>query len=118
MTESKRASIFDSDDDSIDLSSFKDDAPKLPPEVAKATAEKAAAASGFARSTTGQIPRRRRRPRSNRNVQFNTKLRAEDIEAIQDIADEQGWLICEVIEQALQSLKRELEPSPAPPAKE
>ena len=55
------------------------------------------------------IPRRPPRIyRTGRTMQFNARATPETVEAFYAIADQQGWLVSEALEQALAALKREL----------
>jgi hypothetical protein len=49
-----------------------------------------------------------RRHRTGRNVQFNIRARQETIDAFLAIADQQGWVLGEVLEQAVAALDREI----------
>lgn len=46
--------------------------------------------------------------RTGRNVQFNVKLRAEDISLFTRLADAKGWTMGETLEEAAQALKEKL----------
>jgi hypothetical protein len=99
------SSIFDGGD--LDVSGF---APKnvqrlneMSPDLVRAVSEAAQFPSREA------IPRRPRRIyRTGRTAQFNARATPETVEAFYAIADQQGWLVSEALEQALAALKREL----------
>jgi hypothetical protein len=54
------------------------------------------------------IKREPRRYRTCRNTQLNIKTRTEAIESFYAIADQQGWVLGETFERAIEALKREL----------
>jgi hypothetical protein len=99
------SSIFDGGD--LDVSGF---APKnrrilneVPPDLVRALSEAAQFPSREA------IPQRPPRIyRTGRTMQFNARATPVTVEAFYAIADQQGWLVSEVLEQALAPLKREL----------
>lgn len=110
----RRASAFESDD--IDLTGF---APKTQSEKgAPAEAIKAIAQQSRFQERDGPLPttgqgtgqggRPPRRYRTGRNRQINIKASDATIEALYDIADAQGWVLGETLEQALAALQREL----------
>jgi hypothetical protein len=98
-------SIFDGGD--LDVSGF---APKngrrlneVSPDLVRAVSEAAQFPSREA------IPRRPPRIyRTGRTMQFNARATPETVEALYAIADKQGWLVSEALEQALAALQREL----------
>jgi hypothetical protein len=98
-------SIFDGGD--LDVSGF---APKnvqrlneMSPDLVRVVSEAARFPSREA------IPRRPPRIyRTGRTMQFNARATPETVEAFYAIADQQGWMVSEVLEQALAALKREL----------
>ena len=111
-----RAGLFEAADD-LDVSDF---APKKPePGARPAAAEEVRAvseASSFrSREPTARIPappkRARREPRlyrTGRNIQFNVKARQETVDSFYEISDQEGWVLGETLERALEALKREL----------
>ena len=116
---SKRSSIF-SVDSGIDLSGF---SPKTRTESSAPAAEQVKAVSQSAnfKSRESQTPkietpskaeaapkRPSRRYRTGRNVQFNTKVRAETLDAIYAIAEAQDWVLGYTLERAVGALQREL----------
>lgn len=116
----RRASAFESDD--IDLSGF---GPKTQSEKgASAEAIKAVAQQSRFQERDGPLPttgqgagqgsgpgaRPPRRYRTGRNRQINIKASDATIEALYAIADAQGWVLGETLEQALAALQRELAP--------
>jgi hypothetical protein len=115
-----RASIFDTDD--LDVASFK---PKVAPDPAApplAQVREIAEAANFPSREATRPPRMEtatavppvplkrapRRHRTGRTAQFNARTTPETVEAFYAIADKQGWLIGETVEQALAALQREL----------
>jgi hypothetical protein len=98
-------SIFDGGD--LDVSGF---APKnvqrlneMSPDLVRVVSEAARFPSREA------IPRRPPRIyRTGRTMPFNARATPETVEAFYAIADQQGWMVSEVLEQALAALKREL----------
>ncbi|MCJ2090976.1 stability/partitioning determinant [Methylobacterium sp. J-072] len=123
-----RASIFDGDADDIDVSAF---APKTasdpaapPAEEVRAIAEAAnfpsrevkrpptapAATAAPAPAPVQAPPAKRepRRHRTGRTAQFNARTTPETVAAFYAIADQQGWLVGETVEHALEALQREL----------
>lgn len=129
----ERASIFGSED--LDLSEFtaaprpKADKAAIraaaeqrgfnsrEPEAAPATKRKAAVTAKAPIATTPPaaepLPedwRPRRRPlRTGRNQQFNMKASAESIQRFYRITEEQGWVLGETLEHALDALQREID---------
>jgi hypothetical protein len=90
-----------------------------PPKPAPAPAAKRKAAlTSKAPATTTPPPaeplpedwRPRRRPlRTGRNQQFNMKASAESIQRFYRITEEQGWVLGETLEHALDALQREID---------
>lgn len=110
MTE--RASIFDNGVD-FDVSSFAPKSAKaaektIPTEAIKAVSE---AAQFPSREPTSGVKKKAaekneiRRYRTGRNVQLNIKVKAETLKDFYDIADEQGWVLGETLEKAVEALK-------------
>lgn len=111
-----RASIFGEETNPLDLSGF---APKVPQDIQAPPSEAIRAVSEAARFPSREarpsVPppapiakREQRRRRTGRNVQFNIRARQETIDAFLAIADRQGWVLGEVLEQAVAALEREL----------
>jgi hypothetical protein len=107
----ERASIF-AGDDALDVSPF---APKAAHELNGASAELVrgiAEASRFPSREAKTSPPPARRPprihRTGRTMQFNARAKPQTVEALYAIADRQGWLVGETLEQALAALQREL----------
>lgn len=99
-----RTPVFEQPD--LDVSDF---APKLTQdgvglEQVRAVAEPASFRS---REVTPPPPPRRepRRHRTGRNVQLNLKVRQEDADAFYALADENGWVLGEAFQLAIQALK-------------
>lgn len=109
----ERASIF-GDDQDLDLGDFKPKQPE-PPAVRREDVRTVSEGADF-RSREPQPPappkpekREPRRYRTGRNQQLNIKARAEAIEAFYQITDQQGWVLGETFERAIEALKRELD---------
>ena len=109
----ERASIFDADSD-LDVSGFTPrpvEEPAVRREQVRAVSEAASFRSREPRQPTLPTapPRReQRRYRTGRNVQINIKARAETLEAFYAIADDQGWVLGEAFEHAVEALQRAL----------
>ena len=111
-----RADIFDENTDDLDLSGFE---PKQPGKSKKSvnTLEQVRAvteANKFTRrSPTPPTPSKptRRIYRTGRNVQLNIKASQSTIETFYRIADQQGWVLGETLERALEALDRSLKSS-------
>jgi hypothetical protein len=99
------SSIFDGGD--LDVSGF---APKTVERLNEMSPDVVRAVSEAARFPSREsIPRRPPRIyRTGRTMQFNARATPETVEAFYAIADRQGWLVSEALEQALAALKREL----------
>lgn len=105
-----RASIFDADQD--DLAAFQ---PRKPDRQNVAVTKKAAEESGFKSREPQVVPKTppvpepvrptQRRHRTGRNAQFNLKAKPETIADFIAIADAQGWVFGEALEQAVELLK-------------
>lgn len=120
MTKS-RASIFGEGEEGLDLSGF---APKAARDIQAPPADAIRAISEAARFPSREAkpaplpatpappvaPARReqRRHRTGRNVQFNIRARQETIDSFLAIADREGWVLGEVLENAVAALEREL----------
>lgn len=114
----KRAGVFDTDDD-LDISGF---APKpamqptVPPELVRAVSEAAHFQSRDPErhgALTASTKREPRRYRTGRNTQLNIKARPEAIEAFYAIADQQGWVLGETFEHAVEALNQKVGASSA-----
>ncbi len=118
MTKS-RMSIFDGEDDpAFDVSAFTPKtrpAPPAAPQEVRALAEAMNFRSREARPAPAAEPpaaeaRQRRQPRrhrTGRTAQLNVRTRPETVDAVYAIADEEGWLVGETVERALEALQRE-----------
>ena len=121
MTKS-RMSIFDGEDDpAFDVSAFTPKTrptPPAAPQEVRALAEAMNFRSREARSpvpaaeppvaeTVAQPRRGPRRHRTGRTAQLNVRTRPETVDAVYAIADEEGWLVGETVERALEALQRE-----------
>lgn len=98
----ERASIFDDD---LDLSGFgpKEGESRPAPEAVRVVTE----ARGFHSREPG--PKRQRRTyRTGRNVQFNVKASQEVVDAFYAISEQNGWVLGETMEHALEALKEKL----------
>jgi hypothetical protein len=98
------SSIFGGD---LDVSEF---APKNGQRLNEVSPDLVRAVSEAARFPSREaIPRRPPRIyRTGRTMQFNARATPETVEAFYAIADQQGWMVSEALEQALAALKREL----------
>ncbi|MFZ0256560.1 MAG: stability/partitioning determinant [Gammaproteobacteria bacterium] len=110
-----RASIFDEDADDLDLSGFepkkgRGTVPGAPPEKVRAVAE----ANKFTSRSPGP-PKRgapaRRIHRTGRNIQLNIKASQATVDLFYRIADDQGWVLGETLERALEVLDKSLRPN-------
>lgn len=120
MTKS-RMSIFDGEDDpAFDVSAFTPKtrpAPPAAPQEVRALAEAmnfrsrearpASATEAPVAETAAQPRREPRRHRTGRTAQLNVRTRPETVDAVYAIADEEGWLVGETVERALEALQRE-----------
>lgn len=108
MTE--RASIFGTEGD-FDVSGFAPQKPKA--DAPRERIREVSEASEF-RSREPEKPTAShtepRRYRTGRNIHLNIKVRSETRTAFYEIADQQGWVLGEVLEKAIAALKRELAP--------
>jgi hypothetical protein len=106
----ERAPIFQDQD--LELSDFKPKAagePAARPDAVRAVSESASFHSREPQPPSApSIKREPRRYRTGRNQQLNIKARAEAIEAFYQITDQQGWVLGETFERAIEALKREL----------
>jgi hypothetical protein len=113
MMTAKRASPFDVEED-LDVSGFAPKAappPAARPEQVRAVSEAARFQSREPKPVSAPIASAKREPRryrTGRNMQLNIKARTEVIEAFYAIADEQGWVLGETFERAIDALKRDL----------
>jgi hypothetical protein len=109
----KRAGIFDVQDD-LDVSGFAPRAasqPAVKSEQVRTVSEAVQFQSREPRREAAPVilPKREpRRYRTGRNMQLNVKARTGAIEAFYAIADQQGWVLGETFEHAIDALKREL----------
>jgi hypothetical protein len=113
--ESKRASVFETDDDDgIDVSLF---APKAAPDPAAPSADAVRAVSEDkfpsrerpktpAKPVKAPEPIHDRRKRTGRNKQLNVKARQEAVDAFYAIVDKQGWTLGETLEYAVDRLDK------------
>lgn len=123
MTGAKRASVFDIEEE-VDVSGF---APR-PPDRAAARPEQVRAVSEAAQFRSREprpearepkpqpisaaAKREPRRYRTGRNMQLNIKARTEAIETFYALSDQQGWVLGETFERAVDALKRQLTSTP------
>jgi hypothetical protein len=110
----ERAGLFEED---LDLSQFTAQKPakadQPPPDAVRAVAEGANFQSREPVKSTRQ--RQRRRYRTGRNIQLNTKVTMSTRDGLYEISDRYNWVLGETLERALQALKRELDKeSPTP----
>ncbi len=111
-----RAGVFDAEDE-LDVSGF---APKkvepgskpVAPEQVRAVSEGSSFRSREpAGRTAPPAARPRREPRlyrTGRNIQLNVKVRQETLDSLYELSDQQGWVLGETLEHALEALRREL----------
>ncbi|HEY2534471.1 MAG TPA: stability/partitioning determinant [Xanthobacteraceae bacterium] len=118
----KRLSIFGNTDD-LDLSTFtpqpKSRKPKPPPEKVRAVSEAAKFPSREASAPDAEpatqpagsetVMRKPRYHKTGRTAQLNCRVMPATYERIYAIADQQGWLVGQTVEQAVAALVRELE---------
>lgn len=105
-----RADIFDENTDDLDLSGFE---PKQAGKSKKSvnTLEQVRAvteANKFTRRSPTPSKPTRRIYRTGRNVQLNIKASQPTVETFYRIADQQGWVLGETLERALEALDRSL----------
>jgi hypothetical protein len=109
MTDDTRAAVFDADDD-LDLSGFTPKAKRIEADVgaSKERIRAVAEPSSFrSRDVAPPVPKREpRRYRTGRNVQLNLKVRQEDADTFYALADENGWVLGEAFQMAVQALKK------------
>ena len=115
----KRASAFsDAEESTMDLSGF---APKpavqttLPsPAQVRAISEAANFPSREVQKTKQATPgpRKPRRHRTGRNVQFNAKASQTTIDRFYALGDMKGWVLGYTLERAVDALERELKAKP------
>ena len=107
----RRAPVFTED---LDISDFSP-APAgtgAQREQVKAIAEPASFRSRDpAPPSPAPVRREPRRHRTGRNVQLNLKVRQEDADAFYALADEQGWVLGEAFQKAVEALRRDQEPA-------
>jgi len=112
-----RAGLFEADDD-LDVSGF---APKKPepgglPAAAADEVRAVSEASSFRSrepaagkpTPTAKPKREPRLYRTGRNIQLNVKVRQETLDSFYEISDQEGWVLGETLERALEALKRNL----------
>jgi hypothetical protein len=114
-----RASVFsDADGGPIDISSF---APKPAVQSTLPTQAQVKAISEAANfpsrevpkpRQTNQGPRKPRRHRTGRNVQFNAKASQTTIDRFYALCDLKGWVLGYTLERAVDALERELKAKP------
>jgi hypothetical protein len=107
----ERSSLFDSEDDPLDISAFQ---PKQRARQSAAVTQMAAEKSGFKSrepkaAAVSVVPKsaQQRRHRTGRNAQFNVKAKPETIAEFAAIADAQGWVFGEAFEKAVVLMARE-----------
>lgn len=120
----ERAGIFDSVVD-FDIGGFAPKQPKKAETAPAPTAEKVRAiaeASQFPSREAGtkapkatvasvtkaveEIKKEPRRHKTGRNVQLNLKVKQETLDLIYKISDENGWVLGETLERALEALQK------------
>jgi len=95
----------------VDLSGFAPTKthPRVDPEIIREISEE----NGYparkpVAAKPSAAPKRQRRWRTGRNVQFSLKTTAECIQRFAAIADSQGWVFGHTLDRALTALEREL----------
>jgi hypothetical protein len=107
----ERAGIFDGTDD-FDVSGF---APRKPKATTPREAvQKVAEAANFT-SREAATPEKKKDPKraprrhvTGRNVHFGAKVTQQTYDALYELADSGGWVIGEMLERAVNALKREI----------
>ena len=113
MMTAKRAGVFDVED-GLDVSGFEPrpaDRPVVKPEEVRVVSEAAQFQSREPKRAVEPVTSPKREPRryrTGRNTQLNIKARTEAIEAFYAIADQQGWVLGETFERAIDALERNL----------
>ena len=110
-----RASIFDEDTDDFDLTGFEPKKsrggfPTAPPEKVRAVAEANKFTSRSPALPKPAVPARRIH-RTGRNIQLNIKASQATVDLFYRIADDQGWVLGETLERALEVLDKSLRTS-------
>jgi hypothetical protein len=123
---SERASIFDTDDDDLDVTDFKPAAERRPRNPdAVAAVRRTAESKGFASREAATpspspaisapvavvpIPQeaRLRRRRTGRDKQLNLKVTEASLVRFYALADANGWVLGETFERAVSALEAEL----------
>jgi hypothetical protein len=106
-----RASIFETEDDALDVSGF---TPKPGPDrAAPPSAEVRAVAEAAKFRSREPAPAKpskppRRHHRTGRDVQFNIKASRETVDAFLAIADRQKWVLGETLGHAVAALEQQL----------
>jgi hypothetical protein len=114
MIAGTRASVFDAHDE-LDISGFEPKPAKrseIQSDLVKTVSEAAHFHSRDPKQNLEQqntIKREPRRYRTGRNTQLNIKARPEAIEEFYAIADQQGWVLGEAFERAVDALKLRIE---------
>ena len=114
-----RASVFsDAEEPAIDLSGF---APKPAVQSTLPTPAQVKAISEAANFPSREVPkaksatpgpRKPRRHRTGRNVQFNAKASQTTIDRFYALCDMKGWVLGYTLERAVDALERELKAKP------
>ena len=114
-----RASVFsDADEGTTDISGF---TPKPAVKLPLPTQEQVKAISEAANFPSREVqkakpatqgPRKPRRHRTGRNVQFNAKASQTTIDRFYALCDLKGWVLGYTLERAVDALERELKAKP------
>jgi len=114
-----RASVFsDTEEGNIDLSGF---APKPPIPTTLPSKEQVKAISEAVQFPSREVPktkqpsqgpRKPRRHRTGRNVQFNAKASQTTIDRFYALCDLKGWVLGYTLERAVDALEREMKARP------
>ena len=113
-----RASVFsDTDEGTIDISGF---TPKPAVKLPLPTQEQVKVISEASNFPSREVPkpkpaaspRKPRRHRTGRNVQFNAKASQTTIDRFYALCDLKGWVLGYTLERAVDALERELKAKP------
>lgn len=108
-----RASVFaDTDDVAIDISEFAPKAAAAPTSPTQQQVKTVSEAANFPSREiarpSGNVPRKPRRYRTGRNVQFNAKALQKTVDRFYALCDKTGWVMGYTLERAVDALEREL----------
>jgi hypothetical protein len=114
-----RASVFsDTEEGTIDISGFTPKPPERLPLPTQEQVKVISEASNFPsrevpkQKLAAQGPRKPRRHRTGRNVQFNAKASQTTIDRFYALCDLKGWVMGFTLERAVDALEREMKAKP------